>query len=372
MLVGGGTGAGQTLEFFGPENSQRLPHRGGAVIAVPACQDLNGLLKVCLLVNRFTTSGLPGVQQRWNQVVEGGEVGVVGGGNQRVEGEHSLVTQHPVGVDTPVILGIGGHVGGVLFGVGAARTRHREGRGVAILNPARGRVAHLHNIFYGMQTLPVGGGIAAIHGLLPVEVGVAAGHEIAVPVGDGAVFIRKNGVVRRVAVQPHHLFVAGVVRCFRAQIRLREGVQRCVHHVDGNPLTIFFARDGAVLREVHREIFVGHTLARLIRQPHGPHPHGPLLSAVFVDIPIAFFLDGFQVFVHRIGVAGRVHPAALFVKALINKELPPRHGPICVQPRPAHHVYLRPEIERRVRINQQQRMASRAFVWRNGKPVRAD
>ena len=67
--------------------------------------------------------------------------------------------------------------------------------------------------------------------------------------------------------------------------------------------------------------------------------------------------------------ARSVHPADVRVEALIDEELPPGHGAICIQPFFAHHLQLGPEIERRVRIDQQQRVALGCVRRRDGHAV---
>ncbi len=52
-----------------------------------------------------------------------------------------------------------------------------------------------------------------------------------------------------------------------------------------------------------------------------------------------------------------MHPAQLLVKTLIDKKLPPGHGPVGVQPFLAHYVHLGPEIKRHMRIDVQNAFA---------------
>nr|GFD47440.1 hypothetical protein [Tanacetum cinerariifolium] len=79
----------------------------------------------------------------------------------------------------------------------------------------------------------------------------------------------------------------------------------------------------------------------------------------------------FEVLIHRVGRGAGVHPAAVLVKALVNKELPPGHGPVGIEARLAGHLHLRAEIERGVWIDEQQRVPTDALAGRNGEAIRA-
>ena len=63
-------------------------------------------------------------------------------------------------------------------------------------------------------------------------------------------------------------------------------------------------------------------------------------------------------FVGRIDGARCVHPADFVVEALVDEELSPCRRAVRVQASLAHHLELGPEVERRVRIDQEERMVA--------------
>ncbi len=205
--------------------------------------------------------------------------------------------------------------------------------------------------------MPVRRRIAAVHRFGPVEFWIALGNKVAVEIPDVAVGIRIDRVVRRVRVQLHSLLECLVVSRLRARVRLRQRLHRFLHQTNAHPFVVHRPDDGPVLRAIYREGLLGHPGVGLVGHlDYGRH-HCPLFVAVLVIEPIAFLHDGFEILIDGVNRTRRVHPTAMLVEALIDKDLSPGHRTIGIQPLVAGHLQLRSKEEGRVRIDQQQRVA---------------
>ncbi len=366
--LGNGTESGR--QVLGPVYCQRGRHRVQRVPHVPAAQ--RGNLR----------------RQRWPQWIVGRQVvvrdkqlrqqrlerrqrGVVGRRDQAVDGEILAVFHHPHGVDAARVFRVHRHIGRVVAGLGAVRTGCRVRPVVGVIDPAILRVEEGNGFFYLVQALPFGGRVAAIDRMLEVEPGIAARDEIAVEIGDIAVCIRIDGVVRGVGAQLHRFVEFLVVARLGAQERLRERLERLVHQLHGDPLAVPGPHDGAVVAVVHLHRLAGHAAGGLVRQLDIDRLQRALLVAVLVEILAIPVDDGFQVFVDDVAATGRMHPAHPVVKTLVHEELAPGHGAVGVQPLPAVHLHFGTEIERRMRVDHQQRVAVFGDRRCNGKPVGA-
>src|SRR3974390_2616451 len=86
------------------------------------------------------------------------------------------------------------------------------------------------------KALPLGCGVAAMYGAGPVELGIAARDEVSMEVGDIAIGIGEDGVVRRVGLKLHGLPVRLIIAGLGARVGLREGFDRLLHQADRHPL----------------------------------------------------------------------------------------------------------------------------------------
>ena len=93
------------------------------------------------------------------------------------------------------VLGIGRHVNGIVLAFGTERTGCRERRGIAILNPAIGRIEDGDQFINLVQPLPVGQRIAAIDRLRIIEASITSRHEVAMEIADVAARIGEYRVV---------------------------------------------------------------------------------------------------------------------------------------------------------------------------------
>ena len=101
--------------------------------------------------------------------------------------------------------------------------------------------------------MPISRGIAAVDRLRPIEFRIAPRNEVAVKVGDVAVAISENRVIRRVRVQLHRLAKLLVVARLCARIRLRQGLHRVLHKRDAHPLAALRPDDRTMLRTIDGE-----------------------------------------------------------------------------------------------------------------------
>ena len=249
------------------------------------------------------------------------------------------------------------------------------------MNPTGGGIKEADSLVDGVETLPFGGGVGAVHGLLPIEFGIAARGEVAVEVGDVAVSIGVDGVVGRVGAELHHLGELGVSAGFGALVGLGERGDGIVHHFHGDPAAVFFADDRAVVAEVggdgallHRGGAVGAGRGA-VGENDFLGDERPGLGAVAIggrggaggrgrssD-------DGLEVFVDHIGAVGSVHPAEAVVEPLVDEELAPSDGTVGVETFFADGVDLGTEIKRRVRIDEEQGVAGGGFGGGDGEAV---
>nr|GEU28199.1 hypothetical protein [Tanacetum cinerariifolium] len=365
-----GRGAIDGRQVLGPVDGQRRGRGRERIAQVPAAQ--RGYLGRQRRLERVV-GGQRVVrrEQRRQQRLERGQLGVVGSGDQAVHRKIFFVFHHPHGMDAARVFRIHRHIGRVVAGLGTVGTGCGVRPVVGVVDPAAVRVEQRDGFLDFMQPAPLGGGIAAVDRMSEIDGRIAARDEIAVEVGDVAVGIRVHGVVRRVGAQGHRLVKFPVVARLGADERLRERFQRFIHEPHGNPLAVFGAHDRAVVAVVRLDGPGRHAGGGLVRQRDVHRLQGPLLVAVLVVILAVLFADGFQVLVDDVAAARRVHPAYAVVKTLVHEELAPGHGAVGVKALLAMHLHLGPEVERRVRIDHQQRVAVFGDGRRDGKAVRA-
>src|SRR5439155_10302087 len=123
---------------------------------------------------------------------------------------------------------------------------------------------------------------------------------------------------------------------------------RFLHQADADPFAILSANDWPVLRAIDGERLFSHALHGFVR--HSDHRGGywTFFVAVLVVELVALPNDRFQIFIDSVDGARSVHPAAVLVETLIDKELAPGHRAVGIQAFVAGHLQFRSEIERRV------------------------
>ncbi len=275
-------------------------------------------------------------------------------------------------MDAAGVLAGGVHVAGEVRGLGAERAGGRVGPVVGIGDPAAAGVQQVRGVGQIVQALPVGGRVGAVDGLGVVEAVVAAGHELRVQIGDLAGAVGEDGVVRGIGLQRRDLQERGVVVRLGAQVRLLQRRDRLEHHGEGDPLAVLRADDRAMVGAIDRE---GAGLHRAVGGAVGHADrgdrHGTQGGAVAVEGLAALVDDGLGELVHGVGACGGVHPAGAVVEPLVDEELAPGRGAVGVQPGVTGHLGFRAEIERGVRVDQQQGVAAGGVRGRDGDPVGA-
>ena len=316
-----------------------------------------------------------GAEERRQELLKGGEVRVVGRRYQAVEGEVLASGQHADGVHPARVLGVvarrAPRVVGVVGPARAVGAGGRERPVIGVLDPADGRIEQRDRFRHRVQTFPLGRRVAAVDGFPPVEFRVAPRQEVAVEVCDGAVGVGVHGVVRRIGPQVHRAPEFGVGARLGPQPRLRERLDRILHQADRDPFSVLLPDHRSVVAVIDGERTPREPAALLERQLECGHAERPLAVAVAVGGAFARAHDGLGVFVDRVAAAGGVHPADAVIETLIHEELAPGDGAVGVQPFVAGDVHLGPEIEGRVRIDQQQRVAARAVLGCDREPVGA-
>ena len=201
-----------TTDVFAPEDGER----GGTE---SMAQRWSQVRRVAIWSASLDFEGIggggvvPGFEECGDGFVEPGKVAVVGGGDERVEGEVFFVLQDADGVEAAGGFGAGFDVGGVVLLAQTAGSGSRPGPVVAVVEPAALWVEQLREFVDVEEALPVGCGIAAVDGFGEVEAGVAAGDEVAVEVGDVAVGVGEDGVVGGVGFEFDRL-AEGFVVCW--------------------------------------------------------------------------------------------------------------------------------------------------------------
>src|SRR5581483_8242913 len=151
----------------------------------------------------------------------------------------------------------------------------------------------------------------------------------------------------------------------------RQGLHRFLHERDADPLVALRADDWAVLRAIDCEGSLLHARISLVRDADFRRHNWTLLVPVLVKVRVAFLDDRFEVFIHLIDRARRVHPAAMLVETLIDEELSPRDRAISIEAFIASHLQFGSEVEGRVRIDQQERVLSHCVRRGERNAVRA-
>ena len=246
----------------------------------------------------------------------------------------------------------------VIGALRAVRTRGRPRPVVRVVQPAVRRIEQVWRFVGRHQGFPFGRRVGAVDRLRPVEAAVALRDEVGMEVTDVAVGVRVDRIVRRVRMQFHRVAKLFVVARLRTRVRLNERVHRVLHQPDAHPSAVLLADDGAVVGEICREFFLAHAGGGFVRDGDVLDGDRPIFVAVAVDEPALLASHGLEVLVDVVDAARRVHPAGAVVEALVDEELAPRDRAICVQPLLARHLRLGAEKERRVRVDQQERVTA--------------
>ena len=209
-----------------------------------------------------------------------------------------------------------------------------------------------------MKPLPFRGPGAAVDRATPVKGCVPHRHIVAMPVGDVSVPICEHRVIGRVAAQVHHLFVVFQPPGFGALPALDQAVHRPVVGSYAEPgVFVLPAQDGSVVGGVSLEHPASDALFRQITDLHLFGVDWPLSAFITIeDLSIAP-QDPLPVHIGYVGIAGGMHPSAVFVEALIGEKLSPGDGSVCMQAFFTHHLHFRSEVEGRVWVDVQHRPA---------------
>ncbi len=111
---------------------------------------------------------------------------------------------------------------------------------------------------------------------------------------------------------------------------------------------------------------------RLERNDDLLHDERPLFRADAIGVAaVGLLRDRLDILVDVVDAARGVHPAGLVVEALVDEELSPGQRAVGVQAFLAHHLRFLAEEERRMRVDQQHRLARRGVRAGDGDAVRS-
>ena len=311
-------------------------------------------------------------EQRRDHPLERRQVAVVCRGDQRAQRKvlsPRQDLQRVIAARTLLLAGL--HVAREVFLPLAARTRGRPRPVVRVVDESTGRIQEQRALLHREQALPFGRWVAAIHRLRPVEPRITLGYEVSVEIGDVAVRVREDRVVRRVGVQFHRLRERLIVLLLRARVRLRERFYLLLHHLHRHPLAVGLSHDRAVTAVVDGEILLRHSGRGLVRHADRDGGQRALAGAVLVHVAVALLRHGLGVIALVVHAARGVHPSGALVEALVDEELSPRHRAVGVQPFVARDLHFGAEKERSVRVDQQQRVVVQRVRRRDRDAVRA-
>ena len=179
------------------------------------------------------------------------------------------------------------------------------------------------------------------------------------PVGDVAVRVRKDAVVGGVRHQLHRRAVLGIGAGFGTEVALLQCQHGPVHQFHADPRVTITAHHRSAMIELRVEApILDRAICCLVVKRNAPCAERTHLGTVPVsrDLPAVAAHNCVAEFVDRVHVAGGVHPSRAVVEALVDEDLSPRHGTIGVQSLLAGHLQFTAEIERRVRVYQEQRV----------------
>src|SRR5260221_3274093 len=109
---------------------------------------------------------------------------VVAGGDQAVQSHIVNILQYLDGVYAAWILAPDPHVGRIVLALRACRARRREGPVIGVLNPSIAGIEQSDGLFDRLRSPPFGRGVAAVHRMRVIELGIALGNEVSMKIGN--------------------------------------------------------------------------------------------------------------------------------------------------------------------------------------------
>ena len=160
-------------------------------------------------------------------------------------------SQHPHGMQTARCLDSLLHIGRVVSLAQGTCPRAVPGRIIHVEQVPALRIQQMRHLTHRHQSLPIRRWVAPIHRLGVIELRIADGNKVTVPISDVAVGIRKDRVVGGVRPQLHGLAVFGIVPRLSPQVTLLQSGHGSIHQLDGDP-TVPILPDHRPVQGVHR------------------------------------------------------------------------------------------------------------------------
>ena len=117
------------------------------------------------------------------------------------------------------------------------------------------------------------------------------------------------------------------------------------HQLNGHPIAVLLPDYRSVMRVVGCYFSDRDFVTILIGHRNHLFDHGFQFTIVQIEEFTIFFFDGYQVMIDHVGAARGMHPSAVLVEALVDKELTPCYCSVCVQALFRYHFQFRTEIE---------------------------
>src|SRR5262249_35231783 len=138
-----------------------------------------------------------------------------------------------------------------------------------------------------------------------------------------------------------------------------------------DPFAFPRGNDWSVMGAIDSERLLGHSRVGFVGYLDDGGADRPFFIPVLVIEAVSLFNHCFEIPIYCVNGAGRVHPTTSLVEALVNEELPPGGGAVGVQTLVARHMQLGPEEERRVWVDQQQRVTRNRVRRRDSHAIRS-
>ncbi|MCY1173005.1 hypothetical protein D9M73_131540 [compost metagenome] len=155
--------------------------------------------------------------------------------------------QQQVGMDAALVRAELIHIARIVLRLGAVRPGGAPRPVIGVAHPAGAGIDYIGKRGDRVQAFPVGRRVGPVDRLGIVEAVVAHGHELRVEIGDFALGIGEQRVVRRIGLALGNLPIAGEIVRLGAQPALFECGDRLPHQRLGNPFAPAFGDDRAVV-----------------------------------------------------------------------------------------------------------------------------
>ena len=133
-------------------------------------------------------------------------------------------------------------------------TRGGIGPIIGVEHIARPWIDDTRRLIKRVKTAPVSGGVGAVDGFAIVKAIIAAGNELRVEIGDLALIVGEQSIVRRIGLQLRDFQERLQRGGLGAQIGLGQGLDRPIHHSKTDPPPALAGNNRAAMGEIGGEV----------------------------------------------------------------------------------------------------------------------